>query len=225
MAHEITIGDNPQASAEIQASLIRSDIQTGQAQPPGDHVVYHDPGPSAPDTWKSPAELNASGKGSCNSLVRAVAPFVDASHVGVAETTDPKTGETVQHAFLVTAPQPGQPTISVGADGKATAPIPADRILDPSVARGMNGGKAPPLSLYQSAALAPINPPGKPDLSHVTAPPTSRAAEGNAYSGATRLSAPATTAGAAVAAASQIAGRAVTPPVEHVARPAGELYP
>jgi len=220
MAHTITIGDNPKATAQIQASLIQSDVETGAAQPPGDHVVYHDPGPNAPDTWKSPAEVNATGKASCNSIVRAAAPFVPGgvSHVGVAESTDPKTGDKVQHAFLVAAPKPGDPAISVDADGKAVGGIPASRIVDPSVARGM---AAPPTSLYQAAALAPVKLPA----SAATAPAPTRAAAGEGYQGTTRLHTPATSAGAAVAEASQVAGRAVVPPPEHVPRPAEELYP
>lgn len=216
--HEITIGDDPQASAKEVATLIRSDVKQGTAEPPGPHVAYAD-GPVS--QVKSPAECNADGTGACATLARATAPHVDASHVGVAETTTPS-GAKVQHVFLATAPRPGEAPIVLDADGKPVAPVPASRILDPSVSRGM---PAPNANLYQGATYAPIWPPGEPDLSHVHAPAPTRAAEGNAYSGDVRLHTPATPEGAAVATASQVAARAVQPPADHVARPVSELYP
>jgi hypothetical protein len=224
MAHEITIGSDPQTHAEQQASLVRGDIKTGAAEPLGPNVVYKDPGPNAPDVWKSPAEVNAAGAANCNSLTRAAAPFVDASHIGVIPVKDDKGNVVRTHSFAVTDAKPGEAPIVVGGDGKAITPIPADRIHDESALRGMPGGHFP-LEAYQNASLAPIHPPHLDDLSHVHAPAADRVAEGLAYQGDVRLHSPQTDAGAAVAAASHLAARVVTPPVQHVPRPVDELYP
>src|SRR5579883_832447 len=124
MSHDITIGPAPETRAAMQAALIRGDVTSGNAQPPGDHVRYEDKGDHGPSRWPNPAEVNGCGKGSCNSLPRAAAPFVDASHVGVT-----KDGT---HAFLVTRGKPGDSAIAVGPDGHAVSEIPAERIKDVS---------------------------------------------------------------------------------------------
>lgn len=224
MAHDITIGSDPQASAEIQAALVRQDIKTDTAEPVKPAVVYKDPGPSAPDTWKSPAEVNASGEASCNSLTRASAPHVDASHIGVIQVKDEKGNVVRHHSFALKDAATGEAPVVIGGDGKALTPIPADRVHDESAARGMPGGTFP-IEAYQGANFAPIHPPHLDDLSHVHAPPADRAAEGLAHQGEPRLHTPQTEAGAAVAAASHLAARVVTPPVTAVPRPMGELYP
>lgn len=224
MAHEITIGPNPAATADIQAALIRQDVTEGTAQPPGAHVQYEPPRSDGKDVWKSPAEVNATGKASCNSLPRAEAPFVDASHVGVAQLKTPS-GETVNHAFLLLAPKPGEPAVKFGPDGKPTTPIPPSRIHDPSINRGANAGKPLDPELVANASYSPIWPKHRQDLSHVHAPPADRAAEGNAYQGAPRGHTPQTEAGRTVAAAAHLAARNVTPPVTHRPRPIEELYP
>lgn len=221
MSHDITIGSSTQAAADIQAALIRGDVQTGAAEPPGPHVVYEDD--ASKDTWKNPAQVNAAGKASCNSLSRAAAPFVNASHVGVVSVPQ-KDGSTVNHCFLVTEGAHGAPPIIAAGDGTPLAPIPSDRIHDESTARGMNNGAALPLELYQGAKLAPIWPPHVDDLSHLHDSPAARAAEGRSYQGAERLHVPTTEAGRLVAETAHLAARAVTPPPEHEPRPIDELY-
>lgn len=220
--HEITIGPSPLAAARVQAALIHGDIESGQAQMPGEHVRYEDkPGK---DQSLSPVQLNAEGKGNCASIPRAIAPYADASHVGVVPV--PQTdGGVVNHTFLIADAKPGDAPIQIGPDGRAVSPIPPNRILDPNVAAGMNGGQPLPPAIYQGAALAPIAPPGVPDLSHVHADPADRAAEGKAHQGVPRLHTPTTDAGVHVAVASHLAARAVDPHPAAEARPVAELYP
>lgn len=232
MAHEIEgvgqveIGPDPKAKAEMVASLIRQDVKTGGAQPPGDHVKFVDKkGPDKGDTaWKTPSSLNATGKGNCNSITRAAAPHVNASHVAVVPVPQPD-GERVDHAFLIAEAKPGDKPLNIDADGKAIGPIPADRIIDPNIKHGANDGKPLPAEVYQGASIEPIWPEHTRDLSHVHAPAPDRAAEGNAYQGVERAHAPATPDGVKTAEVSHLAARVVTPPIEHTPRPVNELYP
>ena len=105
------------------------------------------------------------------------------------------------------------------------SPIPAGRIIIPNVGHGMNGGQPLPPAVYQGASLAPIHPPGLPDLSHVHADPTDRASEGRAHQGLVRLHTPQTEAGAVVAEVAHLAARLVDPHPLAEARPVAELYP
>lgn len=220
--HEITIGPSPLAAAKVQAALIAGDVESGQAQPPGPHVVYKDK--DGKDQSLSPPQLNAKGEGNCASIPRAAAPFVNASHVGVAVVPQAD-GSTLHHTFLLGEARPGEAPVVTGPDGRAVTPIPPTRIVDPNVGHGMNGGKPLPAEVYQGAALAPIYPPGTPDLSHVHDDPAARAAEGNAHQGAERLHTPATPEGATVAQVSHLAARLVTPDPKHEPGPVEHLYP
>lgn len=220
--HQITIGTDLATSADIAAALIRGDVKSGVAEPPGDHVKYD--APAGVDKNIAPAAVNAAGKASCGPLARAAAPFVDASHVG-AVAVPQADGTVAHHTFLVADAKPGDAPIVIGGDGKAITPIPADRIIDPSVPKGMNGGKPLPVEVYQGAALSPIWPAHVDDLSHVHAPAADRAAEGQAFQGAPRLHTPTTPEGASIAAVSHLAARNVTPPATHEPRPLTELYP
>ena len=222
LQHEMTIGASPLAAARIQAAAIHGDIETGQTEMPGAHVRYEDePGK---DQSLSPRQLNEEGKGNCASIPRAVAPFVDASHVGVVPVPQ-KDGGVVHHTFLIKDAAPGDAPIHIGPDGRALSPIPPERIIDPNVGHGMNGGQPLPPAVYQGAALAPIAPPGVPDLSHVHADPADRAAEGKSHQGAPTLHAPTTEKGAHVAVASNLAARNVDPHPTAEPRPVEELYP
>lgn len=220
--HQITIGKSPLTSAEIAASLIRGDVRDGVAEPPGPHVVYRDK--AGVDQSLSPAQLNAAGEGNCASIPRAVAPFVDASHVMVAEIPQAD-GSVMKHTALLSDAKAGEPGIKVGADGRLIGAPPAERVIDPSTALGMNGGKPVDPKVFTNAAVAPIWPAGSVDLSHVHADPADRAAEGNAHQGVERLHTPETPAGDAVAQVSHLAARLVTPPPAAEPRPVYELYP
>ena len=227
MAHQIEIGPDPQAKADMTAALIRGDVKTGTAEPPGDHVKFTDQaGPDQGVTaWKTPANLNKEGVGNCNSIVRAAAPSADASHVGVVRVPQPDGKEPVDHAFLIADAKPGDKPLVTDGAGKVVGPLPIERVIDPSVAKGANGGVPLPAEVYQGASVAPIWPAHTDDLSHVHAPAADRAAEGNAYQGAERLHTPETPAGVKVAEVSHLAARVVTPPVNAVPRPLPELYP
>jgi hypothetical protein len=221
LQHEITIGTSPLAAARVQAALVHGDIETGAAEPPGPHVKYVDkPGK---DQSLSPPQLNAEGQGNCASIPRAVAPFVDASHVAVVPIAQ-NDGSTINHTFLIADAKPGESPIHIGTDGRALSPIPPERIIDPNVGHGMNDGKPLPPAIYQNAALAPIHPPGVPDLSHIHAEPADRAAEGKSYQGLPRLHTPETKEGIAVAVASHLAARQVEPPPQAEPRKVEDLY-
>lgn len=223
MSHDIELNSDLLTHATVQAAAVAGDVRSGTAQPPGEHVKYVDP-PHTEGTWKAPATVNATGAASCNSLTRAAAPFEDASHIAVKLMPSVDGKPPATHSFIVKADPEGKAPITIAGDGKALSPIPAERIVDPSVKAGMNGGNPLPLEAYQGATLAPIWPPHTTDLSHVHAPADDRAAEGNAYQGAPRIHTPATAEGAVVVETAHLAARPVAPPPEHAPRPIGELY-
>ena len=124
-------------------------------------------------------------------------------------------------------PGPGDKPLNLDGDGKVVGGLPADRILDPNVLKGANGGRALPPELYaQASPSRPSRRPARPGrVSHVLAPPEVRAAEGTAYQGGPRAAAPQTPAGVRVAEVSLLAARLVTPPLAHEPGPVKDLYP
>jgi hypothetical protein len=94
---------------------------------------------------------------------RAVAPFVEASHVGVVELGPGGPGGKTPYAFLVRAPIMAERPIEVDASGFATALLQESRILEYTTAGGWpNTWRRLPLQLpieaYQGAKLVAIWP-------------------------------------------------------------------
>lgn len=224
MAHQWSIGSDPEASASALAALVRNDVRTGGVVPLPPDAKFS---ATAPDESLLPAELAARKVGNCGSFPRAVAPVTGpdpaGNQIGIQRLKNAHTDEVEHHAFVVLG-APGKGPIKTDGTGRAVEPIPTDRLHDECVLRGMNGGEPMPSNFYQGAWLSPVWPPGLENLAHLAVSPAARAAASLAYQGGVRRYVPQTPDGEKVAVVSTVAARGVTPPATYAAPPLAERY-